>query len=317
MALDLGNASWLLETGSEFFDSAYLEGLRAFESGDYGVAIEAFTRCFDSAEDPRLARLSKSYITASYASLGEESLRDEQYVTAEAAYARAIELAPTYPDYRLGHARALWGLGETESHLRAVLQALTLNPEYVDAILAQAAYLCTAGELDSGIDRFEDACRRDPELYAGPYRQVCRRLKEGDSHAVAREIRAIHSPTSAQANRLIKLARTHERGRHLRLAVDAYRQAILLAPNYADVRCKLGLLLIRLKQMGEAIAQLKRAVELNPLYVEALTHLGTAMLQTGHDWEGTEFIARALQIDPIYPPARLQAALAHSRRSLR
>lgn len=61
-------------------------------------------------------------------------------------------------------------------------------------------------------------------------------------------------------------------------AVDMYRQAMKLAPKYADIHLALGKLFAGRRQTKQALRHLRRAVALNPNYIEA--HLNIAHLKT-------------------------------------
>ncbi len=61
-------------------------------------------------------------------------------------------------------------------------------------------------------------------------------------------------------------------------AINVYRQALKLAPKYADIHLALGKLLAGRRQTKEALKHLRRAVALNPNYIEA--HINIAHLKS-------------------------------------
>jgi tetratricopeptide (TPR) repeat protein len=87
-------------------------------------------------------------------------------------------------------------------------------------------------------------------------------------------------------------------------AAEAYRQALVMTPDYPDLHFRLGSLYARFGLDGDAIATLRRACELHPDYMEARVQLALLLVKT-RDAEGAgrEFAAvRDLAIRAIDQP---------------
>ncbi|GAB4222273.1 MAG: hypothetical protein Kow0062_18900 [Acidobacteriota bacterium] len=88
------------------------------------------------------------------------------------------------------------------------------------------------------------------------------------------------------------------------LAERFYRDAAARAPDDADVRLRLGLVLLRLGRPDEAIAELEHAVRLRPDAGLAWRSLGIARRDAGDLSGALEALARAVEVDPCDHRAR-------------
>jgi tetratricopeptide (TPR) repeat protein len=64
-------------------------------------------------------------------------------------------------------------------------------------------------------------------------------------------------------------------------AVEGFRTALSLMPDFAIAESNLGLALLNLKRFEEAIAPLQRSLQHDPALVEANYNLGLALYRTG------------------------------------
>jgi len=67
-------------------------------------------------------------------------------------------------------------------------------------------------------------------------------------------------------NALVLTGRTSE-------AIDQYKQALRINPNYADAHGNLGAALGQMGRISEAIEQVKAALRINPYYIDARNNL--------------------------------------------
>ncbi len=91
--------------------------------------------------------------------------------------------------------------------------------------------------------------------------------------------RALQAPDSTESDRRmalyyltqahIALAEKCEDANEMDKAVEAYRQALAITPDYPDLHFRLGILCAHLGLTNDATASFGRAIELNPDYIEA------------------------------------------------
>jgi tetratricopeptide (TPR) repeat protein len=150
-------------------------------------------------------------------------------------------------------------LGQSERALESLNSALTLNPNYIEAQVHRALVL--------------DALGRSAEAAAGLAR--ARELGAGERQGI---------PTPHAA----KLANMHagvgeayaETGAYDR-AIEQYRRALELGPNFHDLRYRLARLLLETGRSLEARSELEAVVRARPQFYDASAALGLAAYVLG------------------------------------
>ena len=92
-------------------------------------------------------------------------------------------------------------------------------------------------------------------------------------------------------------------------AVDAYRSAIELAPDFADAHCNLGALFYNSGDRVEARRSFERCLRLEPTHVEAHFNLANLLEQEACDEMAMHHYRAALDADPFYPDLHINLAL--------
>jgi protein O-mannosyl-transferase len=93
-------------------------------------------------------------------------------------------------------------------------------------------------------------------------------------------------------------------------AIDHYRDAVGLRPDYAEAHYNLGRLLAEQAQFDDAIAHYAKAVELNPADAEAQNNLGVTFFAIGRVDDAIAHYQRALEIQQDYAEASCNLANA-------
>jgi len=91
-------------------------------------------------------------------------------------------------------------------------------------------------------------------------------------------------------------------------AVDAFRQAIDLAPRFADAYTGLGDVLSKLSRNKEAIVVYRKAVEIEPAHAPAHCGLGMALLKGGDGQAALEVLTDAVALRPSFYEPRIERA---------
>ena len=128
------------------------------------------------------------------------------------------------------------------------------------------------------------------------------------------------SPTAGasavQLKQLLTRAGEARKDKQYPAAEEAYRAALKLAPDRADIHLSLGIVLLEEKRLDAAIQEDREALRLRPEMAAAHNNLGVALYRQG-DWAGakTEY-GEALHIRPKYALAHhnLGEALGEDRR---
>lgn len=127
------------------------------------------------------------------------------------------------------------------------------------------------------------------------WRTIARNPVWRDNESLAlHDVRVMPRSAKLQAGAGIAL---HARGRYLE-AEAAYREALAIYPEYAQIHYNLGSLLLRRQANVEAIEHLQRAAALSPQNPGPPKSLAPLLEQAGRLDEALEFYARATDIDP-------------------
>ena len=79
-------------------------------------------------------------------------------------------------------------------------------------------------------------------------------------------------------------------------AIEHYRQAVALRPDYAEAHYNLGRLLVEKGQLNDAIAHYERAATINPADAEAQNNLGVTLFGIGRADDAIAHYQKALEI---------------------
>ncbi len=81
-------------------------------------------------------------------------------------------------------------------------------------------------------------------------------------------------------------------------AIERYRAALKIQPDYADAHYNLGYALAKSGRLDEGLAHFRQAVRLEPNRVKYLNNLGVALVLKGNHAEALEHFTSALELDP-------------------
>lgn len=93
-------------------------------------------------------------------------------------------------------------------------------------------------------------------------------------------------------------------------AIEHYRQAVALRPNYAEAHYNLARLLVNVGQVNDAVAHYEKAVAINPADAEAQNNLAVTLFGMGRVDDAIVHYGKALEIRPDYAEASCNLANA-------
>jgi protein O-GlcNAc transferase len=189
---------------------------------------------------------------------------------AVAAYRRAIDIQPNFPDSYNNLANALIRLADFPGAIAAYQNAIRLRPEFSQAHHNLGALLQRMERWPEAAEAYRNAVRIDPKLPADVHNQ---------------------------------LGIVLFRARQFRAAVDAFRQAIAINPNFAEALNNLANVYQELQNPVEAIACYRRAAVLRPDSPEIFNNLGNVLKETGQLDYALAAQHRAVVLRPDYADA--------------
>lgn len=275
-------------------DEEYDAAVRASVKGE----LEEATALFESAtrsREPAIRQMARVRAVQGFQNIAKEAFRTGDFASAIENFEKAVAIHPNFPDLLFGHAQALYASGNSSAARIALERALELNPRYAEALLFLGAIKVACSEPE-GQGEINSAFELSPTLRERANSSV-EALVSGDPTAIV-SIAAMELTNSRDANELAAQAdQLAEEGQY-EAAVEVFEEAVALAPQYADIRCKLGQILVELDRLEEARAQFEQALTINPRYVEAHAQLGIALRRMQmHDQADAAF-KEAYRLDP-------------------
>ena len=288
----------------------YRRGIVLYNQRAYEEAADAFERAIGEIQDPSnpYHNLGLFYIAEARAKLGRSLLQQDRRDEAASQFQRALEAGYQYPDLHYLLGRIFEDMDALPDARAQYEMALQINPGYAEARVHLIAVLWR-GEPTGSFDEHLQVLQKNG--FALPPDLRC------DTQDTL---------TEEQVQHLLDQTRRREESLdHAQRAVDAYdsgdastaiaemRAAVEERPGYADLRCRLGILLAEKGEIEDARAQFAHAIEINPMYVDARLQCGILELRNGRAENALAHLEVAVEGQPDYPESRLFLALAQLR----
>lgn len=172
--------------------------------------------------------------------LGESLLRSGQLARARAAYQRALELQPIYPEALLGLAQTQHALGQADAALQTVEQALRQRSNYAEAHLFRGKLLQEAGRFAEARAAYDAAIGANDRIAESFYRRALLAIRDNDYDQAIRDL----------------------------------NRTVTLQPNFPEAYYWLGRAYYTQGRIESAQQAIERAITLNPDYSEAIFYSG-------------------------------------------
>ncbi len=203
--------------------------------------------------------------------LGREAFQAGRYKEAKEHLLKFIEEIDSFADVynMLGVISQLEG--DVEKARWYLEKALSINPRYVEAALNLAIVYSDMGMYEEAHEAYMKA-------------RVGSRVKKGDRRIKDNLIKAKLANLHAQIGDLHAGLGLYED------AAAEYKKALILQPDFADIRNKLGLAYKEIGRFDDAIAQFKKAIEINPRYEQAYLNLSMVYYARGQREEAKKLL---------------------------
>jgi tetratricopeptide (TPR) repeat protein len=97
-------------------------------------------------------------------------------------------------------------------------------------------------------------------------------------------------------------------------AIEEYRKALKISPNFDGAHNNLGIAYFKKGLAREAIREYEKAMRINPYYADGRYNLGVTYFQLGRVDQAIKEYKKALEINPYYPEAHDNLAFAYYTR---
>ena len=206
-------------------------------------------------------------------SRAKEAFARNQYLAALADLEPLSEAHPEFADVQNLMGLCLALIGRSEEALVAFERAVERNPGYVEAHLNHAITLNDLGRVDEAHAAFARAAEADEAKTGG--------------------IRFPSAAAARIANTHAQLGDLYAEAGALQEAVEQYRAAVALRPQFLDIRNKMARVLIDLGEHEQAVAELDAVLATRPSFAAARVNLGLALYRAGRlddaerEWQRT------------------------------
>lgn len=279
----------------------YERGIKYYNEGRYELAVEELEKAIPkAAKDDPIYALGMFYAAESHAHIGTAQFLGGDAEGALVHFKKAIDENPTYPDiyYRMGVIYHRLGcLEDAAAHLR---RAIDLNPNYFEAICYLGIVLYEKGEREVADVVFKRALKIGSEAPSPISKFLSDHLagRETDIPPLTSLKQFIRSDTEFDTA-MREGIEAFNTG-NFEPAVETFRVAAEIHPEYADVRFKLGLSHLRAGDHESARRELGAALNINPKYAEALFYIGVSYLDQRLYREALERFEKAAELKPDY-----------------
>ncbi len=317
-------------------DAHYLRGRVLWELGSFDRAKTAFERAMDEDVCPLRALKPlqdivvevgdlKDVAVVDFAAMvegmsehgtpGEEQFLDHAHPTIEGNRQLAVALLETMSRQQMVKLAGTWGDAEIKLIKQRVESRLDL--------MAHGAALRNVSRLYRWAGRFEEGYKlglRATEMFptdAEAFFQVAAnavelgRVDEAIEHyRLALQIEPNYARAHCGLAIALELHRDAPNPGALDAASDHYVRALEIKPDYPEAHSGLGRTLAAQDRLAEAIWHYRQAISLEPDLVQAHGGLGIALHMQGKLDEAIGHYRRAIEIDPDHPEAHSSLASA-------
>jgi uncharacterized protein (TIGR02466 family) len=179
------------------------------------------------------------------------------------AFKKALEIDPSVAELHFNLAILQSNANRIDEAITSYQRAVRLKPELVDAHYNLGIVLQSQNKYERAIESYQNAIDREPGFYEAITNQgVCYQELGKLEHALATYQQALNIHQDAQlfynmGTALKNLGRLGD-------AIEAFNQAIAMAPDYADAYASLAEVLRDQGRYDESVDNFKKALELDP-----------------------------------------------------
>ena len=232
----------------------------AQEAGNYGLAIDYYTRCIDAGG------LTTEDLANTYSNRGVAQYHKGDYDQAVRDYDEAIQLDPDDAESYYNRGLAHYHNAAYDQAVRDYDEAIRLDPDDAESYYNRGLAHYHNAAFDQAVRDYDEAIRLDPE-YAFAYNN--------------RGIAHYHNHNAAYDQ-----------------AVRDYDEAIRLDPEYAFAYNNRGIAHYHNAAYDQAVRDFDEAIQLDPEFAFAYYNRGKARTKMGHNVQAIQDYGDAVRLNP-------------------
>ena len=242
---------------------------------------------------------------------GYAAVQRNDLVTAEAEFAKVVQLSPQVAAGHSAYGSVLLSAGKLQPAIAELKEAHRLDPAEPTATLNLARAYQQAGEDGNALKILEAAATQSSGMSPESYFLLAQLLLAGDDleKAYTRMEEAVGAyPQSAEMEDTLGVVLARQT-RYPEAEIH-FRKALQLDESFDRAHLHLGAALMAEKRPLEAKAELELAASRIPNDAEIQLQLGRALTQTGDDEAALQAARRAVALDPASIEAKYALAVA-------
>ncbi len=215
--------------------------------------------------------------------------------------ARSDELAATHYDLGVTYLEK----GSFRAAIPEFARAVELNPSDAVARNALGFALMLDRRLDEAIRELQEAAKLDPKFSEAKNNLASVYMLKGDLEKARVTLQEVLKDPFYPTPEFVyfNLARIYEQQGKIPQAVEEYRRALDIRPEFVDAHNNLGGLYLQQGKVDLAIRAFREATRLEPRVAIYQRNLGVAYLQAGNREEARKAFERSLELQPDSPHA--------------
>jgi len=253
-----------------------------------------------SAADRRNARY---YLTMALMDAAERSQLSGDLDAGVELLRRAAAVSPRYPDlhYRLG--QLLEALDRGEEAIEAYRDSLACHQGYVEAKTALGFCLLRADREEEAREALAEALELKKRRMDRPFVRGLELLGQGEREEAADYFHEALLASPQLCDEYLSKAREWLKAEQYEKALPEFDRALTLKPKYPDLHNYRGVVLCGLDRLGEAIEAFRQAAALSPQFLVPRLNLAFALMRAEDYKQAEAELESVLELDPTEPVA--------------
>jgi len=281
-----------------------LRGMAEYRLGNYGQAIEDYSRAIESEPENEKAYFHRGH---AFIAMGD-------YTRAVEDFNEAIKINPGSAQYFNTRGSCYVEMGDNTRALEDFNRAVGSDPDYAQAYFNRGTLYQNSGKYRQAVDEYDKAIesgypRKEEALCSrgSAYGNLGDPLKAVQDFNKALEI----NPQYAQA--YYNRGYIYQNSGKYRLAADDYEKAIRTGYGVQEeVFCNLGAVYGNLGKHAMALEYYERALAVNPEYAPAYYNRAVDYFALGKQIQAVHDFDRAIQINPEHAGAYYLRGKVHA-----
>ncbi|MDR1384968.1 MAG: tetratricopeptide repeat protein [Planctomycetaceae bacterium] len=223
--------------------------------------------------------------------------KDECLANAFADLTRAIELEPENDDAYGNRGYYRYWNKDFHGSIADFQKVLTINDQTSSTYYWLGRAYSAVGKYRNAIEMFDKALELDPEDNESFFNRGCAKQKIHCFEDAERDLRTAYEKENSDAWTIHYLGHNFEWQGRFEESLEYFRKASDLNPDMVEWYCCYAAVLMKTKQIDEAIRQLNKTIEIDPKQAQPYFYLGEIYEERNEPTKAAEYYQLAIRPD--------------------